>query len=156
MQILIITSAVCLLLSFAADKKKTMEGTMRGIKMFVNMLPALLTVLALVSVFLYLVPDDTILKYLGRHSGVLGIAVAAVIGSVALIPGFIALPLAGIFLQKGIDYTVLAVFITTLMMVGFFTLPLEIKYFGKKAAVIRNILSFIGAVVIGILVGVFI
>jgi uncharacterized membrane protein YraQ (UPF0718 family) len=156
MQILIITSAVCLLLSFAADKKKTMEGTMRGIKMFVNMLPALLTVLALVSVFLYLVPDDTILKYLGRHSGVLGIAVAAVIGSVALIPGFIALPLAGIFLQKGIDYAVLAVFITTLMMVGFFTLPLEIKYFGKKAAVMRNILSFIGAVVIGVLVGIFI
>jgi len=156
MQILIFTSAVCLLLSLAADKKKTLDGTMRGIKMFVNMLPALLTVLALVSIFLYLVPDNTILKYLGRHSGPLGIAIAAIIGSVALIPGFIALPLAGIFLQKGIDYTVLAVFITTLMMVGFFTLPLEIKYFGKKAAFMRNMLSFIGAVVIGVLVGIFI
>lgn len=156
MQILIITSAVCLLLSLAADKNKTLDGTMRGIKMFINMLPTLLTVLALVSIFLYLVPDDTMLRYLGRHSGALGVAVAAVIGSVALIPGFIALPLAGIFLQKGVDYTVLAVFITTLMMVGVFTLPIEIRYFGKNAAVIRNILSFIGAVVIGLIVGIFI
>ncbi len=156
MQILIITSAVCLLLSLAADKNKTLDGTMRGIKMFINMLPTLLTVLALVSIFLYLVPNDTILRYLGRHSGALGVAIAAVIGSVALIPGFIALPLAGILLHKGINYSVLAVFITTLMMVGVFTLPIEIKYFGKKAAVTRNILSFIGAVLIGILVGMFI
>jgi uncharacterized membrane protein YraQ (UPF0718 family) len=155
MQILIITSAVCFLLSLAADKNKTLDGTMRGIKMFINMLPSLLTVLALVSIFLYLVPDDTILKYLGRHNGALGIAVSAVIGSVSMIPSFVALPLAGILLQKGIDYTVLTVFITTLLMVGVFTIPIEIKYFGTKAAATRNILSFIGAVLIGVLIGIF-
>jgi hypothetical protein len=42
---------------------------------------------------------------------------------------------------------------TTLMMVGVVTLPLEIKYFGKKAAILRNAFNFIAAIIIGILIG---
>jgi hypothetical protein len=42
---------------------------------------------------------------------------------------------------------------TTLMMVGVVTLPLEIRYFGKRAALTRNILNFVAAVIIGLAVG---
>jgi hypothetical protein len=42
---------------------------------------------------------------------------------------------------------------TTLMMVGIVTLPLEAKYFGVRVAVIRNILNLGAAVTIGLLVG---
>jgi uncharacterized membrane protein YraQ (UPF0718 family) len=122
--------------------------------MFLTLLPALLTVLILVSVFLYLVPDKTIVKLLGARSGILGVMIAAV-GSIALIPAFIAFPLAKILLVKGVSYTVVAVFITTLIMVGVLTLPIEFKYFGKKAAIMRNVLSFLGAVIVGLLIGLF-
>jgi len=39
------------------------------------------------------------------------------------------------------------------MMVGVVTFPLEAKYFGNKVAAIRNILNFITAIIIGLLVG---
>jgi hypothetical protein len=39
------------------------------------------------------------------------------------------------------------------MMVGIVTLPLEIKYFGRKAAILRNLLNFFAALIIGIFVG---
>ena len=156
MQILIFISVVCLILSLAVDRKKTFEGIKRGLKMFLNLLPALLTVLILVSVFLYLVPDKTIIKLLGAKSGVIGVAIAAAVGSIALIPAFIAFPLAKILLVKGVSYTVVAVFITTLIMVGVLTLPIEFKYFGKKAAIMRNALSFFGAIIVGLLIGLFI
>lgn len=123
--------------------------------MFLKLLPALLFVLFLVSIFIYLVPEKVIVEYLGARSGALGIVTAALIGSVSLIPGFVAFPLAGIMVSQGVSYTVVAVFITSLMMVGALTLPLEIKYFGKKAAIMRNILSFFGAIVIGLLIGMF-
>ncbi len=42
---------------------------------------------------------------------------------------------------------------TTLMMVGVVTLPLEIKYFGKKASIARNALNLIAAIIIGIVMG---
>jgi len=143
------------MLSLVFDQRKTFEGIKRGLKMFLNLLPALLTVLILVSVFLYLVPDKTIIKLLGAKSGVIGVAIAAAVGSIALIPAFIAFPLAKILLVKGVSYTVVAVFITTLIMVGVLTLPIEFKYFGKKAAIMRNVLSFFGAIIVGLLIGLF-
>jgi len=155
MQILIFISVVCLILSLAVDQRKTFEGIKRGLKMFLTLLPALLTVLILVSVFLYLVPDKTIVKLLGAKSGTMGIAIAALVGAIALIPGFIAFPLAKILLVKGVSYQVVAVFITTLIMVGVLTLPIEFKYFGKKAAIMRNVLSLFGAIIVGLLIGLF-
>ena len=155
MQILIFISVACLVLSLAVDQRKTFEGIKRGLKMFLTLLPALLTVLILVSVFLYLVPDKTIVKLLGAKSGTMGIAIAALVGAIALIPGFIAFPLANILLVKGVSYQVVAVFITTLIMVGVLTLPVEFKYFGKKAAIMRNVLSFFGAIIVGLLIGLF-
>jgi len=155
MQILIFISVVCLILSLAVDQRKTFEGIKRGLKMFLNLLPALLIVLILVSIFLYLVPDKTIIKLLGAKSGVMGVVIAAAVGSIALIPAFIAFPLAKILLVKGVSYTVVAVFITTLIMVGVLTLPVEFKYFGKKAAIMRNVLSFLGAIIVGLLIGLF-
>jgi hypothetical protein len=42
---------------------------------------------------------------------------------------------------------------TTLMMVVVVTLPLEIRYFGRRVAITRNVLNFFAAVAIGLLVG---
>ena len=155
MQILIAITVICLILSLAVDQKKTYEGIKHGLKMFLNLLPALLTVLILVSIFLYLVPDKTIVKLLGAKSGIMGIAIAAMVGAIALIPGFIAFPLAKILLVKGVSYPVVAVFITSLIMVGILTLPIEFKYFGKRVAIVRNVLSLFGAIIVGLLIGVF-
>ena len=123
--------------------------------MFLGILPMLLNVLILVSIALYLVPKETLVKWLGANSGMAGYAIAAAIGSIALIPGFVAFPLAAMLLKSGAGYAVAAVFITTLMMVGILTLPVEIKCFGRKAALLRNGLSFAGALLIGLLMRIF-
>ncbi|OGC20990.1 permease [candidate division WOR-1 bacterium RIFOXYC2_FULL_37_10] len=152
---LTIVFVICLLLSFLTDKQKTYQGCRKGMNMFLSLLPSLLIVLALVSVFLYVMPEKTLSSLLGAKSGFLGVVIAALAGSVALIPGFISYPLAAIFIKRGIPLPTVAVFITTLMMVGIMTMPIEIAYFGKKAAFMRNFLSFIGAFIIGLLIGVF-
>ncbi len=152
---MILFTVVCLAVSLVVDQRKTMTGVKRGLDMFLNVLPALLAILALVSVALYLVPEPLIIEFLGRRSGVLGVLIAAAVGAIALIPPFIAFPLANILHSKGVSYSVVAVFVTSLIMVGFVTLPLEIRYFGKKAALLRNALSLIAAIIIGGLIGLF-
>jgi hypothetical protein len=100
---------------------------------------------------------ETISGLIGKGTGWFGVIVLGIIGAVTLIPGFIAFPLAASLLQYGAGYTQLAAFISTLMMVGIITMPLEIKYFGKKATFLRNglafILSFGIAAVIGAVLG---
>jgi len=155
MILLLIITAIALIISFILDSKRTIAGIKKGLNMFVNILPSMLNVLILVSVFLYLVPNETIVRWLGKGSGLKGISIAAGVGSISLIPGFIAYPLASILLKSGVSYEILAVFITTLMMVGVLTLPVESKYFGLKVSIVRNFLSFLGAIIIGLLIGLF-
>lgn len=151
MLILLTITVLALTASLLADRNKTWAGLKKSYRMFLGILPALLNVLILVSVALYLVPKETLIRWLGANSGPAGYAIAAVIGSIALIPGFVAFPLAAMLLKSGVGYAVTAVFITTLMMVGILTLPLEIKYFGRKVALMRNGLSLAGALLIGLL-----
>lgn len=107
----------------------------------------------MVSVLLYLIPPSVISRYLGPDSGIMGLGIAAVVGSITLIPGFISYPIAAGLIKQGASYTVVATFMTTLMMVGVVTLPLEIKYFGRRAAITRNLLNFVAAIFIGLVVG---
>ena len=149
-----IAVASVVLLSTIADRSKTWEGIRRGAAILRILLPQFLLLIVLVSAFLGLMSRDTLANLLGQESGVLGVLNAAVIGSVALIPGPIAYPLAGMLLEHGVTYTVLAVFITTLMMVGVITFPVEKEYLGTYTAVLRNLLSFVGALLVGMIMGV--
>jgi len=146
-------TGVILLLSIILDKRKTWLGLQKGAKMLFNILHPFLNILILIAVVLFFIPDSLIVNYLGAGSGWLGFAIAAVIGSITLIPGFISYPLAATLLKQGATYAVVAVFMTTMMMVGIVTMPLEIKYFGKKAAMLRNFFNFIAAIIIGVLIG---
>jgi len=151
--IFVLVVFISLIASLVLDKNKTLLGLKKGMKMFLNIVPPFLNILILVSILLFLVPQEIIVKYLGPSSGGIGFLLAAVIGSITLIPGFISYPISAALIGAGASYSVVAVFITTLMMVGVVTLPLEIKYFGKKAAIMRNILNFIAAIIIGLCVG---
>ncbi|MFW5706426.1 MAG: hypothetical protein ACOC12_00770 [Bacteroidota bacterium] len=142
-------SIALLIISFIANRKKTISGFKKGLLQFARLLPALLSVVIIISIILYFLPNEIILSYLGESAGWEAYVSAAIIGSIALIPGFIAFPLAGILVNTGVSYSVIAVFITTLLMVGILTLPIEMKFFDRKTALLRNGLSFAGALVVG-------
>lgn len=121
--------------------------------MFNNLALPMMHILILVSIILYLLPNEMIEKYVGVGSGIEGVFTAAIFGSIAMIPPFVSFPIAAGLIDNGASYTTVTTFMTTLTMVGIASLSLEIKYFGKKAALLRNILNFAAAIVIGLLVG---
>lgn len=151
--IFIIFSVLLAVVSFFLDKEKTILGLKKGFKMFKNIAIPFLNILILVSLLLYFVPPSIIQKYLGAGSGIIGFLIAALVGSISLIPGFISYPIAAALIKQGAAYATVATFMTTLMMVGVVTLPLEIKYFGKQVSFLRNSLNFVAALIIGLGVG---
>ena len=151
--LILLITGVIVAVSALANRQKTWQGVQKGVKMLLKLLPSFLTIIILVSVFLGLIPQETLIEYLGKESGASGMAIAAILGSIALIPGFISYPLGAMLLRNGVSYSVIAVFITTLMMVGVLTLPLEIKYFGVKVSLLRNAFSLVGALLIGVIMG---
>ena len=151
--ILYAAAGLLLALSFVKDRRKTKAALMKAWKAFENILPQLLTVLLIIGIMLTFLDANTISRLLGEQSGALGLAIAAIVGSVTLIPGFVAFPLAASLLKAGAGYAQITMFVTTLMMVGVVTLPMEIKYFGRKLALRRNALAVVFAVILSLIMG---
>ena len=146
---------ICLILAFFKDKKKTAKALLLSIKSFVRMLPMIFIILIVIGILLGFVPEETISKIIGENSNFIGIILIGLTGAIMHIPSLISFPLASSLIEKGASVTSVAVFITTLTMIGFVTLPLEIREMGKKFAFLRNGISFIIAVIIGLLMGLF-
>lgn len=151
--VLYVVTILLLAFSYDRNREKTVQALKKAWKSFEGILPQFLAILMLVGLMLAVVDASVISRLLGSESGVMGMAVAAAIGSVTLIPGFIAFPLAASLLAAGAGYGQTAMFLTTLMMVGVVTLPLETTYFGRRLALKRNLLAFLYAVVSSFLLG---
>jgi uncharacterized membrane protein YraQ (UPF0718 family) len=141
--ILYVLAAGLLALSLIKDKKKTKMALKKAWKAFENIMPQFLAILLIIGMVLAVLNQETISRLIGKESGWFGMLIASLLGSITLIPGFIAFPLASALLKGGAGLMQIAVFISTLMMVGIITLPVEMKYFGRKAAITRNILAFV-------------
>lgn len=147
-------TGIGLVTSFFKDRNKTKMALKKAWKSFENILPQFLSILIIIGLVLAILSPETITNLLGTRSGIFGVLGAAIIGSVTLIPGFVAFPLAAALLENGAGYMQIAAFVSTLMMVGIVTLPLEIKTFGKRAAIIRNILAFVFSLIAAFVIGV--
>jgi uncharacterized membrane protein YraQ (UPF0718 family) len=152
--VLYVLTVVLLIASFIKDRKKTKMALLKGWKSLENILPQFLSILIIIGIMLAVLTPATISKLVGQQSGWLGMLIASILGSITLIPGFVAFPLAAALLKSGAGFMQIAVFISTLMMVGIVTLPVEISYFGKKATYLRNILAYLFSFVVAIVIGV--
>jgi uncharacterized membrane protein YraQ (UPF0718 family) len=147
------SAAVLLLASFIKNKKKTRMALKKSWKALENIMPQFLSIILIIGITLAILSPQDINNLIGRQSGWIGMWAAAIIGSVTLIPGFVAFPLTAALYETGAGLMQIAVFISTLMAVGVVTLPVEIKYFGRKVSIIRNALAFIYCFVVAILMG---
>ena len=154
MNIILYSLAIILLAaSYLKDKSKTKKALKKAWKSFENILPELLVIMLLIGVLLAVVDHDLISSLLGESSGWFGVILASIIGAITLIPGFVAFPTASLLLKGGAGYMQIAAFVSTLMMVGIVTLPVEVKYFGKKISYARNVLAFMFSFIVAIVVG---
>ena len=140
--------------SFFKDRAKTRMALKKALRSFENILPPMLAVLLLIGLILTVLDAKTISRLIGAESGALGVIIAAAVGCITLIPGFVAFPLAATLLESGAGWAQIAVFVSTLMMVGVATLPLESRYFGRRTAVKRNVFSLAAALAVSAAVGV--
>ena len=147
-------TAGALVLSLKKDRSKTLQSMKSARNMMKNMLGSILGILFLIGLILTFIPPTLIQGALGRSNEMLATVIAALAGSVTLIPAFVAFPLINSFTSVGASIVPATAFLTTLTMVGIVTFPLEKKEFGASFALIRNAFSFFFAIIIALLMGV--
>ena len=144
---------ILLIISFIKDKSKTKEAIILGLKSFENILPQFLCIIISVGILLSFFTTDTISKILGNSSGFWGIILADIIGAIAMMPTFVAFSLGNTLLLNGAGYSQVGALVSSLVLIGLMTFPLEAKYIGKRAALLRNLIAFLFSIIVGIILG---
>lgn len=144
---------VLTLVSFFKDKEKTKRALINGIKSFENIMPQFLSILVIIGIGLTILKPETISTLIGNDSGILGVVLSSLVGSLIMMPTFVAFSTGNTLIQNGAGYAQVSALITTLTMVGVLTFPLEAKYIGKRGAFYRNFLAFLFSFVVAFFIG---
>ena len=149
-----IISIALVIWAIIKDKKSTFKAAKKSKAMMGSMIGEIIAIILLIGLIITLVPPETIKRTLGSADNFMATIVAALVGSITLIPAFVAFPLVGSLVDAGASIVPAVAFLTTLTMVGVVTFPLEKNAFGLKFALVRNVASFVSALLISIAMGV--
>lgn len=141
-------------ISIAKDKVKTKQALKMALGMGKGMAGSILSIIFAIGLILTLIPPAEVAGFLGTQSVLLATVGGALLGTITLVPAFIAFPLVGTLVNAGVSVVPSVAFLTTLTMVGVVTFPLEKKAFGIKFTAVRNGLSFLFAIAIALVMGV--
>ncbi|NLJ78783.1 MAG: permease [Tissierellia bacterium] len=142
------------IISMKRDKNRTLKSMKKSKNMMGNMLGQIIGILFLIGLILTLIPPEMIKEYLGSSNTLIATIVSALIGTITLIPAFVAFPLIGSIVDMGASIVPSVAFLTTLTMVGIVTFNLESREFGRRFAIARNGISFVFAILIALAMGV--
>ena len=150
---LLLISGVYLIL-FLLDRRKSLRALKIAGQSLIKLLPLLIAVFGLVGLFQEFLPPQLVSQWLGKSSGMLALLIGTAAGAISIGPPLAAYPLAGSLLDAGAWPPAIAAFILSWISVGIITLPFEAQTFGSRFALLRNSISFIVAMLCGLLLGV--
>lgn len=140
-----------LILSAFKDIEKTKKALKVTGKVALTVLPVLFMIFILMGIIEAFISKEVIAQWLGSGSSVLSIIIGELVGCVALIQPAAVFPFAGFLHKSGANYGAVFGFIMTAILIGIATLPLEMKLFGKRFTIVRNVLTFVIVFIIGII-----
>ena len=108
-------------------------------------IPPVFILLGLLDVW---VPRDTIVKYMGEDSGIVGVLLAIIIGSSAAGPLYGAFPVAGVFMKKGVKFSNVMIFMGAWATTKLPMFLFELSAMGMKFAVTRLLIDIPSIIII--------
>lgn len=129
---------------------KAMDVTSYTLKEMFLILPPIFVLLGLLDVW---VPRDTMVKYMGEGSGIKGVLLSIFIGSAAAGPLYGAFPVAAVFMNKGVKFSNILIFIGAWSTTKIPMFLFEVASLGEKFAITRLLLNIPGIILIGYVLG---
>jgi len=93
---------VVVLLTVFPDRTESVTSTTK--EYFIEMMIILPAIMVIMGIFSVYISNETVVKHLGIASGIKGIALSILIGTLPTGPLYIAFPMAATLLKKGCTY----------------------------------------------------
>lgn len=128
---------------------KSFSITFSSFKQMILVVPPIMLMLGLMDVW---IPRETMMKYMGDSSGIIGISLAIFIGSLAAGPMYAAFPFTTVLLKKGVKFSNIIIFMNAWCVTKISTLMFEFSALGYKFTLARLLIDLPGIIIMGHLV----
>lgn len=133
--------------------RKTIDNTLAQLIQMLFIIPPVFILLGLLDVW---VPREIMTKFMGDNSGIKGIVLSFLLGSMAAGPLYGAFPVAAIFMKKGARFSNVLIFLGAWSTTKIPLLMFEYASLGWKFATTRLIVDIFGIYIIARLIEKFI
>ena len=139
---------VIILLSIFPDRREAV--TTASWEFFIKMILILPAVMVLMGLFAVWVSKEMVVKYLGKTSGIKGISLAILFGTLPTGPLYVAFPMAAALIKKGARISNIIIFLSAWACIKIPQEMVELQFLGPKFMVARLILTIIFVVIMGV------
>ncbi|WP_319756193.1 permease [uncultured Sphaerochaeta sp.] len=122
--------------------------TVMQLKEMLLVIPPIFVLLGLLDVW---VPKQTMVKFMGKGSGLKGILLSLFIGSAAAGPLYGAFPVAAVFMKKGVTFSNVLIFIGAWSTTKIPMILFEFSALGAPFALTRLLIDIPGIIIISFL-----
>ncbi len=150
-----IIGVIWIFYTFKKDKKSGKQAIRIALNNFLSRLPDIFGIFLLLGIFNEFVPKSIVFRYMGNARGAMDHILALLFGSLAAGPPATAYPLGEALIIKGAAISVVAVFLASWVKIGFISLGIELKSFGKEFVIWRNLVGMVSCLLIGLLIQLF-
>ena len=146
--VVVVTAVAVITLINVEFGKSVFSVTFLSMKEMLSVIPPIFILLGLLDVW---VPRETMVKYMGENSGLKGIVIVFILGSVAAGPLYGAFPVAAVFLRKGASFRNVFIFIGAWSTTKIPMFLFEYNALGSRFSLTRLGIDIPGIIIIAIL-----
>lgn len=128
---------------------KSFSIAFSSFKQMVSVVPPIMMMLGLMDVW---VPRETMMRYMGDNSGLTGVFLAILIGSIAAGPMYAAFPFTTLLLRKGVKFSNIIIFMNAWCVTKISTLIFEFTTLGYEFTFARFLINLPGVIIMGYIV----
>lgn len=132
-----------------AYAKEAVNTSLINFRQLLLVLPPIFIILGLLDVW---VPKETMVKFMGKEAGILGIVLAFLLGSAAAGPLYGAFPIAAVLMKKGVPFRNIAIFIGAWSTTKIPLLMFELSALGIKFTLTRLLVNIPVIIIIAMII----
>ena len=119
---------------------------------FFQMLSVLPPIMVLLGLMDEWVSRESMMKYMGEDSGILGVALVMLFAAFAAGPMYAAFPFTAVLIKKGVKFSNVIIFMNAWCLTKISTLLFEFSALGYKFALVRLLIDIPGVLIMSYLV----
>jgi len=127
------------------------QAITKTLRNFLRIIPMIVGVFLLLALFNTIIPQHLYAKVF-TNIPIVDALIGAILGSVSAGNPLVSYIVGGELLDQGVGLAAVAAFILSWVTVGLIQLPAEAIILGRRFAIIRNLINFVSAIIIALLV----